>query len=87
MLYADMLQLPRMNPYPRDRSIIVLDNCAIHKMPALHEIVEAHGCLLMFLPPYSPDFNPIEESFSCGAYFISRSLYLVDLNSQGMDPP
>jgi DDE superfamily endonuclease len=55
-----------MNPYPQDKSILILDNCAIHKTRALREIVEGNGQVLLFLPPYSPDFNPIEESFSCG---------------------
>jgi transposase len=61
-----LFQLPTMNPYPQDKSILILDNCAIHKTRALREIVEGFGCVLLFLPPYSPDFNPIEESFSCG---------------------
>lgn len=73
-----------MNPYPQDRSILILDNCAIHKSELLREVVEAQSkflvlrlslellsdCLtdsvLLFLPPYSPDLNPIEESFSAG---------------------
>ena len=55
-----------MNPYPQNKSIIVLDNCAIHKSDLLREVVEGSGQLLVFLPPYSPDYNPIEESFSCG---------------------
>lgn len=55
-----------MNPYPQDKSILILDNCAIHKTRALREIVEGSGQVLLFLPSYSPDFNPIEESFSCG---------------------
>ena len=68
-----------MNPYPQDRSIIVLDNCAIHKTHALREIVKGHGCLLMFLPPYSPDLNPIEESFSCGTYYYLFITHFVPL--------
>jgi transposase len=59
-------QLPKMNPYPQDKSILILDNCAIHKMCALQKIVEGFGHVLLFLLPYFPDFNPIEESFSCG---------------------
>jgi len=55
-----------MNRYPQDRSILVLDNCAIHKVHAIRDIVEAQGVVLVFLPPYSPDLNPIEESFSFG---------------------
>jgi hypothetical protein len=69
--YSIVCQLPNMNPYPQDKSILILDNCAIHKTRALREIVEGSGQVLVFLPPYSPDFNPIEESFSCGTLLIS----------------
>lgn len=55
-----------MNQYPQDRSVLILDNCAIHKSNVLREVVEAYGVVLVFLPPYSPDLNPIEESFSAG---------------------
>jgi len=65
--------LPQMNPYPQDRSVLILDNCAIHKSTALREVVEAHGCRLFFLPPYSPDLNPIEESFSAVKAWIRRN--------------
>lgn len=54
-----------MNPYPGPNSVIILDNCSTHRTVALREIIEDSGCLLIFLPAYSPDFNPIEESFSC----------------------
>jgi len=42
-------------------SVIVLDNAAFHRSPALLALVEAAGCSLMFLPTYSPDLNPIEH--------------------------
>ncbi|KZP21878.1 hypothetical protein FIBSPDRAFT_687136, partial [Athelia psychrophila] len=35
--------LPHMNPYPQDRSVLILDNCSIHKSEALREVVEGHG--------------------------------------------
>jgi len=41
-----------------------LDNLAAHKSLRAKELVEARGCELMYLPPYSPDLNPIEEAFS-----------------------
>ena len=41
-----------------------MDNCAIHKGEDLQNMVMTHGCRLYFIPPYSPDFNPIEETFS-----------------------
>lgn len=79
---SSVAQLPKMNPYPQPQSVLILDNCNIHKSKALQEIIEAQGwsfslrwfmflitaigCILKFLPPYSPDMNPIEESFSAG---------------------
>jgi transposase len=41
-----------------------MDNLSSHKAPAARELVEAVGAKLLFLPPYSPDFNPIEQAFS-----------------------
>jgi transposase len=53
-----------MNPFPDERSVLVLDNCRIHHNEALTDFVHAAGCLLLYLPAYSPDLNPIKESFS-----------------------
>lgn len=44
--------------------IVVLDNLAAHKVPGVREVVEAAGATLRYLPPYSPDFNPIEQLFA-----------------------
>ena len=41
-----------------------MDNLSAHKGGRVKEIVEASGCELLYLPPYSPDFNPIEQAFS-----------------------
>jgi len=46
------------------RSIIILDNAAFHKGSRLQEIVEKAGHSLFFLPPYSPDYNPIEKKWA-----------------------
>lgn len=45
-------------------SILVLDNARIHYSPTLKEKVEEAGCYLLYLPPYSPDFSPIEHAWS-----------------------
>ena len=42
-------------------SVIVLDNARFHQSPTTQKLVEAAGCRLLFLPPYSPDLNPIEH--------------------------
>ncbi|MGI4871176.1 MAG: IS630 family transposase [Janthinobacterium lividum] len=44
--------------------IVVLDNLRVHKAAGLAELVEARGARLLYLPPYSPDFTPIELAFS-----------------------
>ena len=46
------------------RSVVVLDNASIHHLETVIDLIEAAGALVRFLPPYSPDLNPIEELFS-----------------------
>jgi transposase len=41
-----------------------MDNLTAHKGSRVRELVEERGCVLLYLPPYSPDFSPIEEAFS-----------------------
>ena len=45
-------------------SVIILDNCAIHHTHEVVDMIEGVGAIIQFLPPYSPDLNPIEEAFS-----------------------
>jgi transposase len=49
-----------LGPTLRAGQSVVVDNLAVHKDPVVAELVGARGCQLLFLPPYSPDFNPIE---------------------------
>ena len=51
---------PRLRP----GQIVVMDNLSAHKAASIREALAARGCDLLFLPPYSPDFNPIEQAFS-----------------------
>jgi transposase len=44
--------------------IVLMDNLSVHKSKWVRELIEQRGCQLWLLPPYSPDFNPIEEAFS-----------------------
>ena len=44
--------------------VMVMDNLSAHKGERVRELIEAKGCELLYLPPYSPDFNPIEQAFS-----------------------
>jgi transposase len=51
-------------PTLRPGEIVVMDNLSSHKGPAIREMIEAVGAELWFLPPYSPDLNPIEKMWS-----------------------
>lgn len=51
-------------PTLRPGDIVVMDNLPSHKVTGVRELVEATGATLRYLPPYSPDFNPIEQAFS-----------------------
>ena len=44
--------------------IVVMDNPSVHKSKRVQRPIEDAGCELLFLPPYSPDMNPVEEAFS-----------------------
>lgn len=51
-------------PWLRPNDIVVMDNLAPHKRPSVLAAIEATGAQVWFLPPYSPDFNPIEKMWS-----------------------
>lgn len=51
-------------PALRPGQVVVMDNLSPHKAPRVRELIEAVGCRLLFLPPYSPDLNPIEPAWS-----------------------
>jgi transposase len=51
-------------PTLRPGQVVVMDNLSAHKGGRVKEIIEGRGCELAYLPPYSPDFNPIEQAFA-----------------------
>ena len=51
-------------PELRPGDIVVMDNLSSHKGPKVRKMIEDTGAQLLFLPPYSPDFNPIELAFA-----------------------
>ena len=58
--YVEQVLVPTLRP----GDVVVLDNLAVHKQPEVRAALEAVGAQLRFLPPYSPDFNPIEMAFA-----------------------
>ncbi len=68
-VFYDFVQstlLPHLMPFDgkNPHSVVILDNCSIHHVEGITEMIQEVGALVQFLPPYSPDYNPIEEAFS-----------------------
>ena len=60
LAYVEQVLVPTLHP----GDVVVLDNLAMHKQPEVQAAIERVGARLRFLPPYSPDFNPIELAFA-----------------------
>lgn len=58
--YVDQILVPELRP----GDIVIMDNLGSHKGRGVRAAIEAVGAMLLYLPPYSPDFNPIENAFS-----------------------
>jgi transposase len=58
--YLEEVLLPTL----KKGQVVVMDNLSAHKGERVREMIEGKGCQLVYLPPYSPDFNPIEQAFS-----------------------
>jgi transposase len=58
--YVDQVLVPELRP----GDVVVMDNLSSHKGPAVRHAIEAVGASLLYLPPYSPDLNPIENAFA-----------------------
>jgi transposase len=58
--YVEKVLVPEL----RAGDIVIMDNLTSHKGPSVRDMIEAAGAELRYLPPYSPDFNPIENAFS-----------------------
>jgi transposase len=60
LAYVEQMLAPTLQP----GDVVIMDNLPAHKPVAVREAIENAGATLRFLPPYSPDFNPIEMAFS-----------------------
>ena len=58
--YVEQVLVPDLGP----GDVVIMDNLSSHKGPRVRALIEAAGATVRFLPPYSPDFNPIEKAFS-----------------------
>lgn len=60
LAWVEQMLAPAMTP----GAVVVMDNLPAHKVAGVREAIEAVGATLLYLPPYSPDFNPIENGFA-----------------------
>ena len=67
-LYVEEILAPSL----MEGQIVIMDNLAAHKGKKVEQLIEARGCQLLFLPGYSPDFSPIEETFSKLKAYLRR---------------
>jgi transposase len=67
--YIRHLLAPSLGP----GDIVVMDNLPAHKVGGVREMIEAAGARLLYLPPYSPDFNPIEQAFAKLKAFLRKA--------------
>jgi transposase len=66
--YVEKMLMPML----RAGQIVVMDNLGAHKPRRIRELIEGQGCELLYLPAYSPDYNPIEEAFSKIKKFLRK---------------
>jgi len=59
-VFVDQILGPSLVP----GQVVIWDNLSVHKSAVAQRVIAAHGCQLLGLPPYSPDFTPIEQAFS-----------------------
>lgn len=66
--------IPQMHQFDGSstKSVVIMDNCSIHRVPEVQRMFSDCGIVVLFLPPYSPDYNPIEETFSYVKYYLKR---------------
>lgn len=67
--YIEKVLVPVLEP----KMVLVIDNARFHKSKKVVELLDKIQCKVMFLPPYSPDFNPIEHHWASVKNAIKRS--------------
>ena len=60
LAYPEHVLCPKL----QSGDVVVMDNLSAHKVAGVRELIAAYGAVLLYLPPYSPDFNPIEQCWS-----------------------
>ena len=76
--YLERILCPQLSP----GQVVIMDNLSAHKVAGVRQLIESTGAKLVYLPPYSPDFNPIEQAWSKIKHLLrsakSRSLEALE---------
>jgi len=81
LAYLEQVLCPRLQP----GQIVVMDNLSAHKHPQVREKIEQCGAQLLYLPPYSPDFNPLEKCWAkIKRYLRAAKARMVDALHQAV---
>ena len=81
MYFLQHILIPHLQPFNgvNPHSVVVMDNASIHHVSSAVHLLESTGALVQFLPPYSPDLNPIEEAFSKIKSTLQANEQLLDI--------
>lgn len=80
-VWLEQMLIPKLKP----GQVLILDNARFHKLVESKKLVEAAGCKLMFLPPYSPDLNPIEKYWANMKIKVRELLLKVKKFNEALD--
>ena len=77
LAWVEQMLIPELRP----GQTVIMDNASFHKSHKIRDAIEAAGCKLIYLPPYSPDLNPIEKFWANMKRWIKQHLpYMQDLH-------
>lgn len=79
--WLEKILIPELKP----GQVVILDNASFHKSKISVEIIEKAGCEILFLPPYSPDLNPIEKFWANFKKAVKETLTLSSTLAQTID--
>lgn len=72
--WIEAMLVPALKP----GQVVVMDNASFHKSNRIRELIEAADCELLFLPPYSPDYNKIEKFWANLKHYLGKTIQLFD---------
>lgn len=79
--WVEQMLVPALKP----GQVVVMDNASFHKSERLRELIEQAGCELLFLPPYSPDFNKIEKFWARLKQYLGQTLTQFECLQDAVD--